>query len=245
MRKLMIISGGSRGLGLSLLRQALQDDWQVLEISRQGAALEAVGMQHLKMDLADPGASFVTFESEMAQLAGQDWQQVVLVNNAGMVGPIAPVAQLDDASVQQNVAVNFASGLRIMAAFVRHFQANSAKKLLISVSSGAALKGYPSWSLYCGAKAGLENFVRTVALEQDDQPHPICCVNFGPGVIDTDMQAEIRSAPPEKFRDVAQFREMKERQALRSPESVAQALLRLINGDAENGRRYVVNEFDA
>lgn len=244
MHKLMVVSGGSRGLGLALVEQALQAGWQVLELSRIGATVEHTLYQHLKLDLAQLGQAMPQLEQRLAELAKQQWQQVALINNAGMVGPISPIALLDDAALLQNMAVNFSSGIRLMAAFVRHFQAVSAEKILISVSSGAALKGYPSWALYCAAKAGLENFVRSVAAEQEGQAEPICCVNFGPGVIDTDMQAEIRSSPEAMFRDVERFRQLKQSQQLRSPGNVAQAVLKLLQSKPENGRRYVVEEFD-
>lgn len=240
----MVISGGSRGLGLALVQLMLAKDWTVLDISRRGAALAHAAYQHIALDMAALDANWILLQQQLQTLADMDWKQVVLVNNAGVVGPIAPVAMLDDAQLQANIAVNFGSGLRLMAAFARAFQQHKARKLLISVSSGAALRGYASWAAYCGAKAGLENFVRSLALEQIGQPQPIICVNFGPGVIDTDMQAEIRATDDSLFPDVARFRQLKEDEQLRSPQNVAQALVKLIGGEVENGRRYVVDEFD-
>ncbi len=98
--------------------------------------------------------------------------------------------------------------------------------------------------MYCAAKAGLDNYVRSVAVEQAGAAHPVACVNFGPGVIDTGMQAEIRATAPELFPDVERFRALKENAQLRSADNVAAAVLRLLAGDVENGRRYVVDEFD-
>lgn len=249
MQKLFIISGGSRGLGLSLVEQALEAGWTVVELSRHGA-LEHVKQypeqyRHLYLDLAHADVGLAGFEAAIQELTSQTWQEVVFVNNAAMVGPIVPVALLDDAALQDSIAVNFTGALRLIAVFVRHFESYTAPKTLLNISSGAALHGYPSWSLYCAAKAGMENFIRALAQEQIGKAAPFACANFGPGVMDTDMQQEIRSTAESMFRDVARFQKLKDDKQLRLPADVARAVFILLADKAENARRYVVDEFDA
>ncbi|WP_338849556.1 SDR family NAD(P)-dependent oxidoreductase [Massilia sp. W12] len=240
--KLMVISGASRGMGAALSRLAKDAGWQVYGFARSQGGNAG---EHWALDLAKPDQALPQLEAHLAQLAQQPWSEIAFINNAGVVGPVAPAAQLADAQMLDNIAINFTSGLRVMAAFMRHFQGHAAaRKVLLSVSSGAALRGYGSWAMYCAAKAGLENYVRSLAAEQQGLPHPVLCVNFGPGVIDTDMQAEIRATPDALFADVGRFRALKEQGQLRSPENVAQALLNVLAAEVENGGRYVVDDFD-
>jgi NAD(P)-dependent dehydrogenase (short-subunit alcohol dehydrogenase family) len=268
--KLLIITGGSKGLGLALCDVYLAAGWRVLDISRSGNTSRSVGAAdtvesavvadtvetaetaesalHMTVDLADLDAAWADLEQKMAELAAQPWEQVMLINNAGRVTPVGPVSGLDDAQIVENLTINMLSGIRIIACFARHFYALNKPKMVVSLSSGAASKAYFGWSLYCAAKAGMENFMRAFAIEQTQVPHPFTCITFGPGVVDTDMQADIRHSTIQDFPDLPRFLELKQRGQLRSPASVAQVLYALcdgsIAGKVENGRRYNVDEFD-
>jgi NAD(P)-dependent dehydrogenase (short-subunit alcohol dehydrogenase family) len=266
--KLVIITGGSKGLGLALCQLYLAAGWQVLDISRSGAMLALQGseagvgsdanaakkpvmslgmqsaMQHLVLDLAHPDAKWATLQQKFSELAAMPWRQVVFLNNAGRVTPIGPLPELNDVDIVQNLQTNLLSGIRIIASFARHFADVSCPKTVVSLSSGAAHKGYAGWSLYCAAKAGMENFIRALALEQAHAKHPLTCITFGPGVIDTDMQADIRASSPDAFPDLARFQALHEQKQLRSAQNVAQTLFALLISQPENGRAYTVGEFD-
>ena len=84
-------------------------------------------------------------------------------------------------------------------------------------------------ALYCATKAGLDHFTRCLALDEALQPHPASVVSLAPGVIDTDMQTELRSAKGAGFPDQAVFQQMKQSGALSSPEDAAQRVLNYLN----------------
>lgn len=237
--KLAIITGGSKGLGRALVELYLADGWQVCELSRSGG-----GAHHLAVDLKQIDAAMTLISPHFATLAAQPWERVVMLNNAGAVDPIGPLATLDEQDIVGNLNINLNAGVRIIAAFVRAFAACEGQRFVVNISSGAASKGYPGWALYCAVKAGMENFIRALATEPGSTAHPLTCINFGPGVIDTDMQALIRSSSVQQFPDVARFTALKESGQLRTPASVAATLKRLLDGTVENGRRYSVDEFD-
>ncbi|MBV8633018.1 MAG: SDR family NAD(P)-dependent oxidoreductase, partial [Burkholderiaceae bacterium] len=130
------------------------------------------------------------------------------------------------------------SGIRLMAAFARTFEQSGAELTLVNISSGASSKGYAGWPLYCAAKAGLENFIRSLAAEQAGAAHPMTCLNIEPGVVDTDMQTQIRETGAELFPEVARFIELKKSGKLRSPKSVARAIIDIVDSKPENGARY-------
>jgi NAD(P)-dependent dehydrogenase (short-subunit alcohol dehydrogenase family) len=74
-------------------------------------------------------------------------------------------------------------------------------------------------------KAGLDHFTRAVALDEAQRPHGAKLVSLAPGVIDTDMQAQLRSAPPEGFPDQPVFQNLKAGGQLSSPEDAAKRVL--------------------
>ena len=230
---LVIVTGGSRGLGKALVDAYEIREWNTLEFSRGGT-----GFNHMPVDLANLDTYFPVLEAQLQTLAKTPWKRVVFVNNAGTLTPIAPVRALTDAQIEYNLAVNLISGIRLMSAFVRAFAASAAAITVANISSGAALKGYAGWPLYCAAKAGLENYIRALAAEQAGASHPFTCINIEPGVIDTDMQAEIRETDEHSFPDVARFLELKRSGRLRSAKSVARAILDIIDSRPDNGGRY-------
>src|SRR5690606_26195986 len=145
----------------------------------------------------------------------------VLVNNAGLLGPIG--AQYAASDIQQVLQVNLAAPMLLARCFIDTLAEVDARKTVINISSGAATRVIRGWSLYSASKAGLDHFGRCLAAEQVDAAHPVDVVNLSPGVIDTGMQARIRAAGPEQFPDHARFVDLHARHALASPEAVAEA----------------------
>jgi NAD(P)-dependent dehydrogenase (short-subunit alcohol dehydrogenase family) len=78
---------------------------------------------------------------------------------------------------------------------------------------------------YCGAKAAMDHFTRCLALEEAIKPHGAKVCSLAPGVIDTDMQVQLRSAPDAKFPDKAAFVSMKTQGSLTSPQEAAGRLI--------------------
>ena len=232
-QNLAIVTGGSRGLGEALVLAYEAREWSIFELSRSGA-----GLSHMSVDLADLDASLAVLERQFQSLAKTGWSRVVFFNNAGVLTPIGPVHSLQDAQIARNLEVNLVSGIRLMSAFVRAFEHSEAELALVNISSGASSKGYAGWPLYCTSKAGLENFIRSLAAEQAGASRPMTCLNIEPGVVDTDMQAEIREAGADMFPEVSCFIELKKSGKLRSPKSVARAIIDIVDSKPENGARY-------
>lgn len=83
----------------------------------------------------------------------------------------------------------------------------------------------------------------TVSLELSNKHSRHQVIAFSPGVMDTDMQGEIRSSSKEAFADVESFQRYKEEGMLRSTDTVASALLNLVTeSDIESGKLYHVND---
>ena len=78
---------------------------------------------------------------------------------------------------------------------------------------------------YCAAKAGMDHFTRCLALEESLKPHGAKVTSLAPGVIDTDMQVQLRGAAPEKFPDQSGFQQLKSSGQLTSPHDAAKRIL--------------------
>jgi len=139
---------------------------------------------------------------------------------------------------------NYVSAVLVLTEIIRKFQAAACRKVIVNISSGAALKGRAGWSLYCAAKAGMENFIRSLALEQQTQPQPFIPINIDPGVIDTEMQALIRGTSPSDFPDVEIFIQRKDQALMVPPDKVAAAIIRILEQPSLSfGERYKTSEY--
>ena len=88
------------------------------------------------------------------------------VNNAGILGPIGPLAELDAAATAEVMEVNAVGVLHGSAVFAAHVRRRPGPGVLVNVSTGAATKPYVGWAAYCASKAAVDQLTRVVALEE-------------------------------------------------------------------------------
>lgn len=232
--RLAIVTGGSRGLGAALCEQLLADGFHLIEFSRSAPHPYSVAI-----DLADPLDARAKSDAALVSIDASVVTELVVVHNAGTLDPIGPASRKAPSDIVANLNTNLVSPIAILAGVAAKFQDNSCRKVVACVSSGAALRPFSGWSLYDAAKAGMDHFVRTLALEQASLPHPFIAVNFDPGVIDTEMQALIRSSTKNDFPDVDRFIQRKEKGQLAPPAKVAASLVALLSRhDLVGGERY-------
>lgn len=231
--KLALIIGGSRGLGLALVEQYQAAGWVVYEFSRSGT-----GEGHIDFDLIDHDLS--SYTSLLERLALQNWQEIILINNAATILPIKPVDQMGRDELQTALQINFSHPLLLLHAFVVTFSQHSARKVLAQISSGAAKRPIAAWTSYCASKAGVDHFMAVLALEQSSAKNPILAIVLDPGVMDTEMQATIRASNPAHFPELARFMARKEQGMLRPAAEVAQFCVAAI-ARAQQGQRYDID----
>ncbi len=236
--KLALISGGSRGLGEALCQCCAAQDYTLIEFSRSARASYSVAV-----DFAVPAQAARVFADTLAPLAAQSWDEILVIHNAATLSPIGAVQDKSAAQVCANLDTNISSAILFMREALLQFQAQPCRKSLLNVSSGAALKAYAGWSLYSASKAATEAFVRVLALEQAQQEHPFMVLNVDPGVMDTQMQAEIRQSGADDFPEVARFIQRQAAGELRAAADVAAALLRLVAARPPSGSRVAAADF--
>jgi benzil reductase ((S)-benzoin forming) len=223
-----VVTGHSRGLGHGIAAELLGRGIPVLGVSRRRnpalAASAGARLTEVTLDLSDEDA----VQAWLAAGALRDFVAgsalPMLVNNAGLLQPIGPLESQDPAAVWRAVAVNVGATLTLSAAFVRATESAPERRIL-QISSGAGRKPYAGWAVYCATKAALDHHTRCVVL--DRTPRLRVC-SLAPGVIDTDMQAEIRASTDERFPDRERFVAMKREGALRSVERVSALCVELL-----------------
>ena len=213
-----IVTGHSRGIGAAVASGLLARGVRVLGVSRHGNP-ELVrrfpgAVREAAVDLGDPVAITDWIASGALRRAVGDGERAVLVNNAGVIQPIGPLEAQEPALVGRAVTVNVAAAFMLSAAFIQATPALADRRIL-HVSSGAGRKSYAGWSIYCATKAALDHHARCAAL---DSTPGLRIASVAPGVVDTEMQAEIRASTNERFPDRPRFVAMHDDHALPSPE---------------------------
>ncbi|MHA7881004.1 MAG: SDR family NAD(P)-dependent oxidoreductase [Saccharospirillum sp.] len=233
--RLCLITGGSRGLGAALTAHYLRAGWTVREFSRSGDT-EA----HVDADFSRRENAIDAIDHQMRALKDRHWDEVLVILNSAQVGPVGPLSASQPRDWWQSLDVNLTVNLSCAGLMQKHFQGQAARKTLIALSSGAAREGMEGWGLYCLAKSGLERFIEAMAQEQGYQAHPIGAISISPGLIDTDMQAQIRASDPEHFHEVARFQQFQQQGALRPASQVAGAVTRIAASEYRPGQCYSV-----
>ncbi|HTH61289.1 MAG TPA: SDR family oxidoreductase [Paraburkholderia sp.] len=221
-----IVTGHTRGVGAALAEQLLQREIAVLGLSRSRHPTLALGARfperftETALDLSDTNAVATWLAGDALRAFVADASCVLLFNNAGVVDPIGPLATQDVSAVARAVSVNVTAPLMLASALAA--LDTNAQRRIVHVSSGAGRNAYAGWSVYCATKAALDHHARAVALDANG---PLRISSVAPGVVDTGMQATIRSTSEERFPQRERFEQLKQNNQLTSPQSAAQKLI--------------------
>jgi len=232
---LTLITGASRGLGHAMAEQLLQAGHMVLGISRRQDPQLAVLAQtagaeliQWEQDLSDPEAASARVSAWLATLDGERFDSVTLINNAGTVGNPAPLASSMAADLSLALRIGLEAPMLLTAAFLGATRGWRGVRKVLNISSGLGRNAMASQAPYCAAKAGMDHFSRAVALEEAAAPNGARIVSLAPGVIDTDMQVQLRGVPADKFPDRARFERLKNDGLLDSPDTAAAKVLKYL-----------------
>lgn len=219
-----ILTGHSRGLGAAIAAELLARDIRLLGVARQGnaelAAAHPGRLSEAALDLADHGALRAWLAGkQLADFLAGDSGPLLLINNAGVLGPMAALQAQDTDEIATAMAINVSAPLLFSAALARR---HSGELRILHISSGAARHPYPGWSIYGASKAALDHHARCVAA--DGRANLRICA-LAPGVIDTDMQTRIRASAEADFPLKDKFVALKAEGRLSTPQAAARAVV--------------------
>lgn len=225
---LYIITGTSRGIGKALVVKLSHiESNRIIGIARADNEINQPNYLHLKGDLAD--LNWIEKNADII-FPEKDFEKIVLINNAGWIGDIAHFGKISNQSFNRIFEVNVIAPAVLMNEFIKKYSGlGNAKRIVINISSGAAIRPLDGWSGYSSSKAALNMLSQVAQMESEIDQNGIRFFALAPGVVDTDMQEAIRSASQSDFSTLPKFIGLKENSLLSSPETVAEKILYLID----------------
>lgn len=226
------ITGTSRGLGKAFAEYLLENPSNVvIGIARQ-KTIEHKNYNHFYLDLSDVN-ELSNFKFELHANA----KKIYLINNAGMLGFIKPVGKLDAAIIAKSYTLNLIAPSILTNEFINCYETTDAEKVIVNISSGAGKYPVDGWATYCASKAGLDMFSKVVDEEQKVRAeHAETSIHKGfkifsiaPGVVDTQMQDEIRKASKADFSNLEKFINYKVNNELKSPLEISRRYFSILN----------------
>lgn len=198
-----LITGGGRGLGLEIARLFVAAGADVFLCGRDGVALErardelsavAEAGQRVLAQAADVSRreSVDALVSEVLE-AFPDLQ--ILVNNAGVYGPMGPIESIDWDDWVRALEINLFGSVLVCRALVPHFRTKGYGKI-IQLSGGGATNPLPNLSAYAASKAAVIRFAETLAEELRGTGVDVNAI--APGALNTRMLDDVITAGPER-----------------------------------------------
>jgi 3-oxoacyl-[acyl-carrier protein] reductase len=198
----VIVTGGSRGLGLTMARTLAESGYRVIAIARKSTE----ELTAASRAAADGGRGAIEFRacdlSDLAQIGPlvkslrADFGPIYgLVNNAGL-GTSGVLSNMRDADIQRLIQLNTVSPILLSKYVVRSMMAHGEGRI-INIASIVAATGYSGLSVYSATKASLVGFTRSLAREVGQLGITVNAI--APGFIATEMTHELGEGEREKI----------------------------------------------
>jgi benzil reductase ((S)-benzoin forming) len=227
-RRLFVLTGTSRGMGAAMAAQLLAPEHALLCIARHSndalaaqAQVAGARCEQWAIDLAQSMAAADRLEAWLAALDAGSFDHATLINNAAALTRIGPIDQCSSTELAAAMRVGLEAPLLLGAAFLRATRTWTADKRVLNISSGLGRRAMAGQAAYCAAKAGMDHLTRAMALDEANRPNGAKLVSLAPGVIDTDMQVQLRAGDPAGFPEKAKFVGLKENAQLTSASDAA------------------------
>ncbi len=228
-----VITGGSRGIGKAIAKIFLENQADVFLVARDIRELEATQRELLNLGRVETLAADVSRAEEVDLIARkikEIWNHVdILVNAAGILGPIGPLLEASPAEWKKVIEVNLFGTflmIRALAPFMK-----SRGRIINFVGGGDG--AYPNFSAYVASKGGIGRLTETVAVELKDSGVDVNAI--APGAVNTKMLDDLLYAGPGKAGRANYDRAVKQKsEGGVSPEKAATLVLFLAS-DAAHG----------
>ncbi|MBU1167888.1 SDR family NAD(P)-dependent oxidoreductase [Patescibacteria group bacterium] len=233
-----IITGAARGLGKALVQELSSKetsfvliDKRELSSSKEIAQAQGSEVFNIRFDLAAVEDIPELSERIFSQIDIRKASSLTLINNAAEVLPLGLVGTHKNEDLIYEVSTDITQYFLLTNEFTKKTQDLALEKRILNISSGAATTTIKGAATYCAAKAAIEMFTRTMGKEQAKKEFPILVAATTPGVIDTDMQVDLRTPPKEVFPPRNQFAALKKMGLLQSPQRTAQKIAKIFEWD--------------
>jgi len=217
-----VITGGGTGIGKAIAYALADKGLNVLINGRRMEPLEQTAKYNAeKIKIVSADVSTEEGRDHIVAALPSNAKVKILIHNAGIITPLAPISELKLADFRQIQAINVEGPLFLTQALLAKLKGGR----ILHLSSGAAHNAYHSWSAYCMTKAALHMLY--LCCNTELQKYDIITGSVRPGVVDTPMQAVLHDEKT-KFPDQEYFRQLKKQNKLVSPEDVAKFICYLL-----------------
>ncbi|MEX0338528.1 MAG: SDR family oxidoreductase [Arenibacterium sp.] len=191
-----LITGASRGIGAATARHLAELGANVALLARSAGDISEIADDittkggkaiAIAADVSDWAAVSGAVSRTKSELGGLD----ILINNAGVIDPIARISDSDPAAWEQVVQINLMGVYYGLRAALPIMQVQGSGTI-INISSGAATGALEGWSHYCATKAAVLSLTRCADKEYRD--HGIRVMGLSPGTVATEMQVQIKAS---------------------------------------------------
>ena len=219
------ITGASSGIGRAAALYFAARGYSVVLIARRLERLEEVA------EAVNPEVRSLVVQADLSTDEGIDHviaslrglKLALLIHNAAMIQPISELMEVSRSAWRRHLTLNLEAPLFITQALTHELKGGR----VIHISGGAAHKSIAGWGAYCVSKAALYRLWESFKGELASRDVTLASVR--PGVVDTEMQAEIRSSDDPAFVQRPYFEALKVEGQLKSAEEVAAYLYYLFS----------------
>lgn len=235
-----LITGASQGLGLAIARAYVKAGASVLLCARDAALLKRahadVAALALPGQLIVARPADVSQRDQVEQLATATLdafpQLHILVNNAGVYGPMGLIEDVDWDAWVEAIEINLLGSILMCRAFLPHFKAHRYGKI-VQLSGGGATNPLPRISAYAASKAAVVRFAETLAEEVRDDGIDINAI--APGALNTRLLDEVLAAGPGGVGSAFYERSLKQKQEGGAPLDKGASLAVFLGSAASDG----------
>ena len=212
--KKILITGGSSGLGQSLVNNLLGNKNKIYclgrsKIKNKNLRSEKCNFKNIKV-----------IKKKLKKLLNTKKLDYVFLN-AGILGKIKKINQVNYKEIEEIFKVNVFANKEILDYF---FEKKIKTKLIVGISSGAALSPKIGWFLYCSSKAAFKFLIESYAHEDIKRKF----INISPGLIKTKMQKQICKVDEKKISSVKKFKKLNKTNQVPSADEVAKNIIKTV-----------------
>lgn len=194
--KAVVITGASRGIGAAAAEAMAVEGASVLLLARSAEGITALASRlrktgHVAEAMTCDVSEFTQVSAAIGRAHEAFGRVDAIINNAGVIDPIGPLATADPKAWSHAVDINFKGVFNGMRAVLPQMRAQGAG-VIVNVGSGAAHNPLEGWSHYCAAKAATAMLTRCAHLE--NRGRGIRVFSLSPGTVATEMQRKIKAS---------------------------------------------------
>jgi len=213
-KKKIFISGASSGLGKSLALKLLKYNNEIYCIGRSSIKNEKIKSINCNFK------NLKNIKKKLSILINTKKIDYVFLN-AGILGKIQNIHKCSLNEILEIFKINVLANKEILDFIIRK---KIKTKLIVAISSGAALSPKLGWYLYCSSKAAFKFLIESYALEDSKRKY----INISPGLIKTKMQKQICRINEKKISSVKKFKSLNKKNKVPMPDEVAENILNFI-----------------